>query len=222
MKKTLVILFEGTGVNSVRDKTFEADAQLRQMQDNSEGLLDIFYCEGCGQTNFDTLYPDLSKTAKAITEQVLKNSSANIGTSINDTRQSKYLGGNIDMNEMISNLHKYNKRVLQSITGADVNIDITSYDSIVLIGFSRGCFTAIFFIKELSKTALGRQLLDKIHLFAFDPVPGNIFSWVPRSIGNKSNILKEIPIRFVLFGIGNYSNKKPGYDRYMPYTSPYT
>lgn len=62
----------------------------------------------------------------------------------------------------------------------------------------------------------------KICLFCFDPVPGNMSSYFPRSISSQADCLQSEKLRFVFFGVGNYLNKIPSMERYVPKISPFT
>ncbi|KEI34613.1 hypothetical protein FRA_50c14830 [Francisella sp. W12-1067] len=214
-EKKIVIYFKGTGANSRWIKDFykdEIENDLLMVCLKKKDEYETYFVEGCGQTLKDVFFPDLSKTAKYLSAQLSDDSKLK---KLAQSRNNKYA----------KKPKKLNKRTFQPLNtefGELTGEKIKNCRSLVLVGFSRGCFTAMLFANELNKVSQSKEILEKTYLFAFDPVPGNFFSCVPFGIASKADILRKTPIRLVVYGVGNYLNWTPGFDRYLPPTSPYT
>ncbi|MBK2125355.1 hypothetical protein, partial [Fangia hongkongensis] len=235
MAKHLIIDFLGTGDHSAKSNLpiSVQDISLNSLSRNADHHL--FYVEGCGQTNYDFAFPDISKTAQFIAYQLLYsngnhpyNNDNSIGQQFTQYENKEHVGN-----------HK-NKRYLRPFNLSRKHPDtLQNYDSIQFIGFSRGCFTAIFTIKYLldfyqqehkniNCITSTDSLAHKVFLYCFDPIPGNLIrGWsLPseklQSISNKAKVLKELPIRFVLYAYSATTYLLPGFFRYLPETSLYT
>ncbi|AJC48443.1 hypothetical protein IB642_06570 [Allofrancisella guangzhouensis] len=215
-EKTIIISFKGTGVNSSRGYTDDADFEVLI---GSKRNIEVYSVDGCGQTFKDVLFPDLSKTAEYLSLQLFPEADTQGKIAKRQAKYQKHVDPGKNAKRLFQNeFPKHVSPKLPSLSGEKIE----KCKSLVLVGFSRGCFTAILFANELSKKPKGKEILEKTYLFAFDPVPGNLSSCIPYTIASKSNVLKNLPLRFVMYGIGNYVSWKPGFDRYLPPTSTYT